>query len=76
MTTQEKGIMLANKSLANPKLLETLPKEIYFEFIMGLAEFDIKLARKVEALRPLYFKNPDNKAFFWAAVSATFSQKS
>ena len=76
MTTQEKGIMLANKSLANPKLLEALPKRMYFEFIMGLAEFDIKLARKVEALRPLHFNHPEIEEFFWSEVSATFPQKS
>ena len=74
MNTQEKGIMLANKALANPELLKTLPEDVLFKFIIGIALFDINLAMRLEELKP--FTNPSNKVLFWEAVGILMPQES
>jgi hypothetical protein len=74
MNTQEKAIMLANKALANPELLETLPEDIMFKFVIGIVLFDINLAIKLEELRP--FTNSKNKVLFWEALGILIPQES
>ena len=74
MNTQERAIILANKALVNPELLETLPEDVMFKFVMGVALFDIDLAMKVEELKP--FTNPSNKVLFWEAVGILMPQES
>lgn len=74
MNTQERAIILANKALTNPELLETLPEDVLFKFIIGIALFDIDLAMKVEELKP--FTNPSNKVLFWEAVGILMPQES
>ena len=74
MNAKEKGIMLANKALANPELLETLPEDVLFKFIIGIALFDIDLAMRLEELKP--FTNSSNKVLFWEAVGILMPQES
>ena len=74
MNTEERAIILANKALVNPELLETLPEDIMFKFVIGIALFDIDLAMKLEALRP--FTDSKTKILFWEAVGILMPQES
>jgi hypothetical protein len=74
MSLKDKSILLANKALNNPSLLNTLPDDTFFSFVIGIAKFDIELAKKVESLKP--FTNPHNKVLFWEAVGILLPQDS
>ena len=74
MRAHQKAIELANRAIGNPSLLNQLPEETYFKFVMGIAVFDIELAKEVEALRP--FTTSQNKILFWEAVGILMPQES
>ena len=71
---KNKAIELANRAISNPELLNSLPNDTYFKFVMGIAKFDIYLAQKVENLRP--FTHPETKILFWEAVGILLPQES
>ena len=74
MTAHQKAIVLANRAIESPSILNELSEETHFKFVMGIAVFDIELAKEVEALRP--FTTSQNKILFWEAVGILMPQES
>lgn len=68
-----KAETLANKAIANPELLDQLPNNVYEDFILRVALFNIDLAMKLDDIRPI--TNSNNKVLFWEAVGIISPQE-
>ena len=63
---EEKGLRLANEALEYPSLVKDLSEDVFYNFVMNVAKYDIQIAVKLEKLKP--FTNESNKELFWEKV--------
>lgn len=65
-TQREKAIELANRAIANPKLLDKLTNDTFIKFVIGVSNHSKPLAHKLMDLKPNI--PSECKILFWEAV--------
>lgn len=53
VTQRQRGLILANKALLNPRLIENLSKRSFLNFVKGIEKYSSVKAAELKALRPL-----------------------
>lgn len=71
-SNKEIAIILANRTIGNPKLLDQLNDDTFIKFVIGISNHSTELAHKVMDLRENV--PAQNKILFWEAVGIIKSE--
>jgi len=71
-SNKDQAIRLANRVIADPKLLEKLNDDLFIRFVIGISNYSTELAHKVMDLRQDI--PAQNKVLFWEAIGILKSE--